>query len=52
MKEGDKQIEQKLGVKLDYKYMTVQHHEDPLPGETPKKDKDYFEKKKDRENEE
>jgi hypothetical protein len=39
-KDGDVQLAERLGVKLDYagKYHTVQHIEDPLPGEEPPKE--------------
>lgn len=47
-KEGDRQVEEKLGVKLINKYHTIQHNSDPLPGEEPTKEKTYFEKKLER----
>lgn len=49
LKEGDKEMEEKLGVKLENKYNTIHHLDYPLPGESPLKDKNYFEKKKERE---
>ena len=48
-KEGDKEVEEKMGIKLANKYNTISHYDDPLPGETPVKEKNYFEKKKERE---
>ena len=47
-KEGDREFEGKLGVKLQNRYQTIQHHDDPLPGEEVPKEKTYFEKKKER----
>lgn len=41
-------MEDKLGVKLNHKYHTIQHYDDPLPGEEPLKEKTYFEKKRER----
>lgn len=49
-KNGDKEVEEKLGVRIDLmsKYHTIQHFDDPLPGiESPNKKltKSYAEKK-------
>eukprot|EP00347_Sterkiella_histriomuscorum_P020948 403335841 len=52
-KEGDREVEEKLGVKLDNnKYHTIQHYADPLPGEELPKEKSYYEKKRERMEEE
>ena len=48
-KEGDKKLEEKLGVRLENRYNTIAHFDDPLPGESPKKELTYFEKKRERE---
>lgn len=47
LKHGDKELEDKLGIKIEHRYSTLQFGDDPLPGESPKKvDKSYFDKKK------
>lgn len=46
-KDGDKELESKLGVKIEHRYSTLQFADDPLPGDSPKRqDKSYFDKKK------
>ena len=46
-KEGDKKIEEKLGVKLMNRYNTIQYFDtDYVTIEPPAKDKTYTEKKK------
>jgi hypothetical protein len=48
-KEGDKEVELKLGVRIQNPFHTLQAEYEQLPGESPPKDKNYFEKKKERE---
>jgi len=45
-KEGDKQVEDKLGLKLTQKYQTAPYYEDHTS--SPEPHKNYFEKKKER----
>lgn len=46
-KDGDKEVEEKLGVKLTNKYHTISHLETIVPDYNEHKEKTYFEKKKD-----
>lgn len=45
-KDGDKEVEEKLGVKLVNKYHTISHLETIVPDYSEHKEKSYFEKKK------
>ena len=45
-KEGNKEMEVLIGVKLDRKFNTLQYGDLPLPGEPLTKEKSYQEKKK------
>lgn len=45
-KDGDKEVEEKLGVKLVNKYHTISYLETIVPDYNPHKEKSYFEKKK------
>jgi len=48
-KEGGKEIEEKLGIRLPNKYFTIQHNDDPLPGmDDEQKEKTYWEKRRER----
>ena len=51
-KDGQAQLEQELGVKLEERFIEVQHKDNPLPGTVQeKKEKTYLEKKMEREKE-
>jgi hypothetical protein len=50
-KEGNKEVEELLGVKIDRKFNTLQYGDIPLPGEPLIKEKTYFEKKKEMDDE-
>lgn len=48
-KEGNKEVEELIGVKIDKKFNTLQYGDLPLPGEPLVKEKTYLEKKKEQE---